>query len=237
MELQLNCFSQRRLTTALLCVVAFLIAASTLGQLSNHLLDHGNLFGLVPLFYLDNEASVPTWYSSLALLLASVLLGLVAAAKKYQHDPCFPHWVILGGLFLMLSIDEAVMLREYPIDFLRNHLQASGALHYTWVIPGALFVTAVGLAYSRFLLSLDAKARRGMIAAGFIFLSGAIGVEMISGHHATQFGENNLGYVLIITAEEMLEMLGVVLLIHTLAGILERNVIAVQLRFSGAVTA
>ena len=237
MELQLNFFSQRRLTKALLCIVGFLVAVSTLGQLSKHLLGHGNLLGLVPLFYLDNEASVPTWYSSFALLLASGLLGLVAATKKNERDSYFPHWMFLAGLFLMLSMDEAVMLHEYPIDFLRNHLHASGVLYYTWVIPGALFVAAVGVAYSRFLMSLDAKTRWGMTAAGFIFVSGAIGIEMISGYHAAEYGENNLGYALIITAEEMLEMLGVVLLIHTAMGVLERSVAAVQLHFAGAVAA
>jgi hypothetical protein len=233
-ELQLNCPSQQRLTKALLGIVAFLVAVSTSGQVSKYVLGHGNVLGLVSLFNLDSETSVATWYSSLALLLASALLALVASTKQNEHDPYFLHWAILAGLFLMLSIDEAVALHEYAIDCLRNHLRLGEVPVYTWIIPAALFAATAGLACLRFLLSLDARTRWGMIAAALIFVSGAIGVEMISGFHARAYGVNNLGYALIVTAEELLEMLGVVVLIHTIIGVLQRNVAAVQVLFSRA---
>jgi hypothetical protein len=162
-------------------------------------------------------------------LLASVLLFLIAAIRRAQGDRFRHHWLALGVLFGLLSLDEIAMLHEYPIDALRAGLHATGLLYYTWVIPGMLFVTAVAGLFVKFVLHLDGVTRRRFVTAGAVFVAGAIGVEMFSGLHASRFGEQNLGYALIITCEEMLEMLGVVLFIRALLGVLHHDIAGLQL--------
>ena len=86
MELKVSMPLPRTLTRILLVFVASLIVASTAGQVVRFTLGYEHLKGLVPLFYVDLESNLPTWYSSCALLLAAVLLAVVARAKWQQGD-------------------------------------------------------------------------------------------------------------------------------------------------------
>ena len=55
-----------------------------------------------------------------------------------------------------------------------------------------------------------------MIAAALLFLSGAVGVEMISGSVMEHAGFNGQGYRLLTSLEEGLELAGILLFIHAL---------------------
>ena len=211
----------RRVTLTLVCVVLTIVCLSSLGQFSKHVLGHDRLKGLVPLFYLDLESSVPTWYSSAALLLSSALLALIAAVKfrggdAGGRDKFRWHWTALAALFALLSLDEIAMIHELPIQPLREAYGTGGIWYYPWVGLGMLFVGAVGIAFTRFLLHLPRKTRWLMLAAGCVFVGGAIGVEMASGAAADARGEESAAYAVIITLEESLEMLGIVIFIHAL---------------------
>jgi hypothetical protein len=72
------------------------------------------------------------------------------------------------------------------------------------------------LAYLSFLARLPARTRRLLLTAGAVYVGGALGVESISGWQAAAHGEHNLGYHLIVTLEELCEMMGVVLFIYAL---------------------
>lgn len=211
----------RRISDFLLVVVTTLIGLSLAGQCSKYLLGHPMLKGFVPMFYVDNEPSTPTWYSSAALGLAAVLLALIAASCFQKNDRYRWHWATLSLLFFGLSADEIAMLHELPIDPMREMFQWGGVLHYAWVIPGMVFVLLIGLAYLRFLWNLPRRTRRLFLLAAGIFVSGAIGVEMISGAQAFEAGEENLQYALIVTIEEFLEMLGVVVFVRALLEYIE----------------
>ena len=52
--------------------------------------------------------------------------------------------------------------------------------------------------------------------AGVLFLSGAIGLELIGGSYFAAHGELNMSYVLIVTVEETLEMVGAAVLLYGL---------------------
>lgn len=221
----------RRVTDALIGVVVSLILLSLAGQLSKYVLGHPKLKGLVPLFYVDIEPSIPTWYSSAALGLAGLLLALIAAAKFRLADRYRWHWSGMALLFFGLSADEIAMIHEIPIDPMREAFNFGGVLHYAWVLPGMAFVAAMGLLFLRFLLHLPPRTRNLMLLAGAVFVGGAIGVEMLSGAQAHALGEENLDYALIVTLEEMGEMLGVVVLIRALLEYIERNLGGLELRF------
>ncbi len=62
-----------------------------------------------------------------------------------------------------------------------------------------------------------------LVRAGFVLVGKAIGVEMPSAVQATAFGEEEFAYAMIITCEESMGMLGVVILIYALADYINWN--------------
>ena len=223
----------RRVSDVLLVIVSILIGLSLAGQIAKHFYGHTMLKGFVPTFYVDLESSAPTWYSSAALGLAAVLLTLIAAAKFKLADNYRWHWSVLACLFFLLSLDEIAMIHELPIDPLRERWDAGGLLYYTWVIPGVLTVGLIGLIFLRFFLRLPRCTQRSIFFAAALFLGGAIGVEMLSGAHADAFGEENFDYAMIVTIEEFLEMLGIVVFIRALLEYIETNLGGLQLQVAG----
>jgi hypothetical protein len=92
----------------------------------------------------------------------------------------------------------------------------------------AIFV----LGYYRFLMLLPRRTRSLFIAAGTIFVGGALGVEAVSGMQASLHGQQNLTYHAIITAEELFEMAGIVVFVYALLDYIGRQfgTVAVQFR-------
>jgi hypothetical protein len=221
-----------RVSDVLLIIVGALIALSLVGQCAKYLYGHTMLKGFVPTFYVDLETSAPTWYSSAALGLAGALLALIAAAKFKMSDGYRWHWALLACLFFSLSLDEIAMIHELPIDPLRERWGAGGLLYYAWVVPGAALVGLVGILYLRFFLKLPRRTQIGFLLAAMLFVGGAIGVEMLSGAHADAFGEENLQYALIVTIEEFLEMLGIVVFIRALLEYIQTNLGGLQVEFA-----
>lgn len=67
---------------------------------------------LMKRFDLGHEPSIPNWYSSVALLASAMLLFLISRAKQQLHVPYVRHWFGLAVLFLLLAVDEAVLIHE-----------------------------------------------------------------------------------------------------------------------------
>jgi hypothetical protein len=166
--------SSRRIVRAMLLAALVLTFASLAGELSRipwrrkePLLD----MVLAPL-KVGADTSIPTWYSSIALLLCSVLLATIAATKKRQGERYATRWGVLSAIFLILSVDEVARIHEtvgnlgsYSVAKLVG-FSPSGFVYYFWVVPGAVFVLAVLLAYARFLLHLPRRTRLLLLVAG-----------------------------------------------------------------------
>lgn len=223
-----------RLSNALFGVVLGVMTLSLGGQFMRYVVGRPRVFGLVDAFYVDFESSIPTWYSSAALCIAAFLLGLIAWVKRQHLDAYRWHWATLSGLLLLLSADEIAMFHELPIDPLRSSWGFGGVLYYAWVIPGMALVAGVACLYLRFFLSLPRRTQWLMAGAAATFVSGAIGVEMLSGAYAQRYGEANFGYAAIITVEEFLEMAGVVLLIRALLDYIQRQLGGLQIQLPAA---
>jgi hypothetical protein len=205
----------------LACLIAALLALSLAGQFSKYVLGHGNLKGLVGLFDVDGESSLPTWYSSAALALAALLLAAAAAVHRWRRLGDQRAWAGLAALVLLLSVDEVAGIHECAIEPLRSAWNLSGVWYYAWVIPGMALVAIVGLAYARFWWRLPPRTRWWFLVAAAVFVGGALGVEMVSAAWASAHGEQNLTYALIISVEEAMEMSGVAILICAVAHYLQ----------------
>jgi hypothetical protein len=121
-------------------------------------------------------------------------------------------------MFAILSIDEIAGFHEIIIDPLNNSFHFTGYWRFSWVIPALIFVFGLSVYYLKFLKSLSSKYRNGFILSGFIYVLGAIGIEMISAKLFIndEASAKDLLYNLVITLEESLEMLGVMIFITVL---------------------
>jgi len=180
-------------------------------------LGYGYFYGLTK-FYFDLEESVPTYFSAIILLLSSILLALIGNAKSKLSDPFSKHWMILSILFLILSMDEIVGFHEIIIDPMNNSFHFNGYWRFSWVIPAMIFVLFFAISYLKFLNSLTSKYKKGFIFAGFIYVLGAIVIEMFSAKIFINEKDSatDLMYNLVITLEESCEMLGVMIFISVL---------------------
>ena len=174
------------------------------------------LAGGAHIFALDQEANLPVWYASSTLMLCALLLGAIGTAKHRASQPYSRHWSVLGLIFLYLSLDELVSLHERLSVFLEDTLQPSGLLYYPWVVPAAVAVVALAAMYRSWLRDLPGWLRRRFVLSALLFLGGALGMEMLSGLQEQCCGVESLGYLFLANGEELLEMSGVALFLHSL---------------------
>lgn len=229
-EVKINLFP-RRTIQFLFFVVLGLVLLSLIGQFTVYFLPNYPLRNnFAQLFNVDLERNIPTMYSASALLFCSILLAIIANAKKIAGNTYLRHWTGLSIIFLYLSLDEALIIHDKLIKPLRSTFNASGFLYFTWVIPGAIFVLVCLLAFLKFLTHLPAQTRRLFLIAGLIFVTGALGVEMVGGYYSNLYGERNIGYAIITTIEELLEMLGIVAFIYALLSYMSFHITSVGLQ-------
>mgnify|MGYP007080177501 CR=1 FL=1 len=204
-------------TQFLLRVVTCLVVISFLSQMSLYYLpDYPSRDFLAKAFNVDAERNLPTFYSFLALLFSSLLLGVIAYAKNLDSDRYKNHWKILSFIFLFLSLDEAGSLHEKLIDPMRSLLKASGFLYFTWIVPFGFLVAIFLLSYSKFVLHLPVATRKLFVAACALYIGGAIGMEIPGGYLYSTMGMESVPYLIVATVEESLEMVGIVVFIHGL---------------------
>lgn len=158
------------------------------------------------LFGFDHEWNVPTWFSVLLLAQASLLCLM---SRRRVSGSFF--WRILAVVFVVLSVDELISLHEKLIVPVRNLLDLSGFFHFAWIIPGAVFVLILAALGANWLRSLPDRIRWGFMVAAVMYLSGVLLLEAVGGwYYGDDPGRFDTVYWLITTAEESLEMLGLI---------------------------
>lgn len=166
------------------------------------------LFALPRWFDLGGEANLPTYFASANLLFAAALTAVAAAG-------CERRWVRVGwwGLalgFALMSLDEATLIHEGIVGGLLVHKlgRGEGAFYYRWYLVYIPLVVMLGAVYAPFLRALPWRTAAVFAAAGALFLTGAIGVEMVeSGLTA---GDASRVRVLVnLAVEEGAELLGI----------------------------
>lgn len=203
-------------------IALLLVVMGTLTQVNLYLGHPGKLMEvIISRFDLNGEGNIPAWFSAMLLLVA----GLILIGIGRQDDTGWrKHWLTLGVIFILLSLDENASLHERTIKPLRDHLHTHGLLYYAWLIPAIAFVGIVALSYLPFLLKLPRKTAILFIVSGAIFVSGAVGMEMISGIWVEKHDETNLTSAMLSVVEESLEMAGTILFIYaTLAYTAKKN--------------
>jgi hypothetical protein len=223
---------------ALGAAALLLLLASVGVHLTAALSDAWWVDGAVRLFDVEQERSFPTAFSTLLLLSASILLGLIAAMRRRRTGSREWYWAILSIGFFAMAADELLSFHEMLIMPSRRFLGEGdlGFLFFSWIVPGTALVLVLALFFGKFVLRLPPKTRRAFLRAAAIFLGGTIGVEMLGGHVAEAHGARNAGYAFLTTVEEGLEMAGILLFIRALLDYFAENFREVRLMFEERVT-
>ena len=168
----------------------------------------------VELFSLDSENTVPTWFSSTLLVACATFLAVIGVVKRRARAPYAWHWLGLAAIFVYLSVDEASSIHEHRGA--PGIGDTSGLLFFEWVILGIVAVVIVAFLFRRFILHLPRRTGVLFALAGVIYVTGALGFELIGGRHADLFGQDNTTYRVITSFEELIEMVGIALFISAL---------------------
>jgi hypothetical protein len=206
------------LVRVLTIIAVILILASIGGQISKYEFGHDYVKGLVPMFYLDEENNIPTFFTVILMLFISLFLSLIANINYKLGIRHTAKWAILSIGFLYMAFDEGFAIHENltsPFRGLMGDINL-GIFYYAWVVPGIILVLFLGAFFTKFLLQLPVATRSRFLVAAGIYLAGAIGVELIGGQYAEIHGINNPTYSFIVTIEESLEIIGLILFISSL---------------------
>lgn len=200
-------FTAKIMLKGFILIIAFLLLANILGLIAIHYFGIRQSYGVVEIFNFNTEKNIPTLYSSVCLIFSAILLFSIALLNKRKSLP-YASWIVLSIIFLFLSIDEINSIHENLGGPTRALLNTSGLLYFAWVIPyGIALISFVG-AYFEFLIKLPKKIRILFIFSGGLFVTGAIGLELLGGREF-EINGNSLVYSLLYTCEESLEMLGI----------------------------
>jgi hypothetical protein len=214
----------------------FLVVASIAGQLISYITGDDRLYGFVSLFNVDAEHNIPTFFTVFLLLSAALLLSVITVLERNRRASHVLHWAILSFGFLLMAIDELVSIHERLIKPIRKLLGDGnlGVFYFAWVILGIALILFLAWFFLRFWLRLPAKTRLTFFMAAVIYIGGSIGFEMIGGRYAELHGLEDLTYKMIATAEESLEMAGIILFIRGLLAYIAENHREVRFRFDGS---
>ncbi len=206
----------RALGIAALVLVLLSIAAVSADGLTGH--NSIILHKAVKLLYVDFELNVPAFFSTLILLIASAILAVITILKRQQKDLYTIEWAILTIGFMMMAFDELLSVHERMIEPMQELLgnKNLGIFYFAWVIPMGLLVLLLAILLFRFWWNLPPKTRLYFMIAAVMFLGGSFGLELIESKHSEIYGIDTLTYIVLVTIEESLEMLGVIVFIKAL---------------------
>lgn len=213
-----------------LTIIIFILLLFHLGSFLNlriYDLDQNNWF--FQMFNFNKEKNVPAIFSGLLHFTASFFLARIAFRKIIIAHPKW-FWGVLSFTFLFLGIDELFRIHE---NIRGNALgNSSGNFLYSWIffyLGGLILLTVIFL---KPLLLLPKRIFWGFLISGFLFVSGAVGMENIVGYIILQkqiplqiIDVDPLLFFL-SSIEELLEMFGVSLFIFYILEFTRRYTIA-----------
>ena len=104
-------------------------------------------FDFIRMFDLDMERNIPTLFSSAIILISAFLFYLLSKTPSEQKKGSRPYWLAISVVFTFLAFDESAKIHEKLGDYTENFVDATGYLHYPWVISYSILIVILGLFY------------------------------------------------------------------------------------------
>ncbi len=205
-------------TFLLLKIVATLLTAGLLSNYVKYELGYSSVMGLVPLFSLNGEYTVPALFSVGLLWASAALLWFIASRKKQSHGKEAFYWKALSFVFIFLGLDELFTIHENFArlePFLSNYIHVFSRFMY-WTVAYGLLVVLFSLFFFRFYLRLPAPTRKRFSLAAILYVGGAIGMEIAGAWFTKSYALPAVSRGFFSAVEEGMEMTGIVLFIRAL---------------------
>lgn len=221
--IQLSINKLRKLPKILLIIFAIILVLNIAAITFSTITGHNYAKGFLPMLRMDFEGNLGTYFSALILIISSVLLFLIFKSHQNRGLNDHRHWLVLSIVFLCLSVDESIAFHECFIEPIRDLLNINHLFYFAWVIPGMVLCALLAVYFYRFYMNLPSRYRRLFGISAFLFVGGAIGMEIIDGYVFSFNQEYNLTYNLLTTLEESMEMVGIIIFVYALINILDTD--------------
>lgn len=130
----------------------------------------------------------------------------------------------MGLLFLLLACDELLGFHERLGDAVAERLRTDSLLTLGSVLLAVVILPPLAAFLWRWLLALPRRIMRMMTLSAAAFLTGVLGLELVSiGYAEAEGTKANLTYQMLALVEEALEMTGVALFNYSLLALIVRR--------------
>lgn len=214
---------RKRIIKLLSCIAIILIIIHSIILFIYFTVGDEDKFDYIRMFDLDMERNVPTLFSSLLMFISAFLFYVLSRYSQIKENSQRIFWLGLSIVFTFLAVDESTKIHEQLGDFTENFVSATGYLHYPWVLSYGILVFIMGIFYIRFFWRMERKVFVSFMLSAFIFLSGAIGFELLGANESSLHSTDTILYSVYYTIEETLEMFGVIYLIHILLSLIKKD--------------
>lgn len=180
---------------------------------------HQAIFEVSNRFDMNNESSVPQWFTHLGFLGMAVLSGLAAYVSKPKRLRRF--WWIVSGIAILLSVDDIATLHETLLQII--HVSVFSETPATLLQNAWLLLLPVILLIGIWLLwtairVLPGRTTMTLTTGGILYLLGAVMMDsVINTLSARSFAEQGIAAGI----EGFLQLVGQSILIYALLEYIE----------------
>lgn len=168
----------------------------------------------------DNEASLPTWFAQFLALVSAGLAYFLARNAKSRPEK--KTWWAVAIVLLLISIDEVAAIHELVLQGLHiwADLDSVSFINSAWLLLLPIILFSAGLLVWTIDKGLYEWQRRQLLVAIAVYLSGAVGVELL----ASQADKSSFIYIAFwTTLDEGLELIGLWLFVKTMSKAILRH--------------
>lgn len=208
--------SWRSMFTVVVCLAALGLAASIAHDFWIYDGPNPDLSAKIWLLDVDFEGSAFTWFSIIMAFFIAQTAYRCGVDDALENGRFWFHWYLLALLFLLVSFDDFATLHEKFDIAINKRFQPTGILYHLWAVPAGILSVLGIVAFLPFIRSFPPRISLQLILAAVLFLTGAVGLELLGGNVRYQVGVDTLRYRLFTNAEEGLEIAGLLTFIHAL---------------------
>lgn len=180
---------------------------------------HGQIYELSNRFDLDDESSVPTWFSQLLFLgagVGSLFIAWLERAKAQRRI-----WTLIGLVSIVFSMDEIATLHEFALQTLHVTLfndAPPALLQNAWLVVSPFILATAGFLLWQMIKALPRKTIWIFVASAVTFLVGAIIFDAATSlvDRATFLNQG-----ILVAIEESLELMGVIGAVYAVVDYIE----------------
>jgi hypothetical protein len=180
-------------------------------------------------FFVNNGENIATYWNMILLIFVSVLAFAIASIKQMQRDRFRHGWWGFGILFFYFAVDTLAGINRKLFVLLRDLPSMEGGFLYNWFYPlTAVILILLLLFFIWFYFQLDAVNKFLFPIALILYIAGAFKAELFIEKYAELYGTVSNTYLMLIHAGELMEYLGILLMIYLLLSYLATHVMELE---------